>query len=52
MSEGVVQHRQHVGRGDDAGVVTPGSDQQPVVDLKRKKITVQLCILNLPIIIT
>lgn len=37
MREGVVEHGQHVGGGDDPGVVTPGGDQQPVVDLSREE---------------
>lgn len=37
MCEGVVEHGQHVRGGDDPGVVTPGGDQQPVVDLSREK---------------
>lgn len=36
MSEGVVEHHQHVGRRNDAGVVTPGGDQQPVIKLKKE----------------
>lgn len=37
VCQGVVEHGQHVGCGDHAGVVTPGGDQQPVVDLKGEK---------------
>lgn len=38
VCEGVIEHGQHVGGGDDPGVVTPGGDQQPVVDLNRERI--------------
>lgn len=37
VREGVVEHGQHVGGGHHAGVVTPGGDQQPVVDLGGEK---------------
>lgn len=37
MREGVVEHGEDVGGRDDPGVVTPGGDQQPVVDLNRKQ---------------
>lgn len=35
MCESVVEHHQHVGRRNDAGVVTPGGDEQPVVNLNK-----------------
>lgn len=37
VCEGVVEHGQHVGCRDDSRVVTPGGDQQPVVDLDSEK---------------
>lgn len=37
VSEGIVQHCQHVGWRHHSGVVTPRGDQQPVVDLDREK---------------
>lgn len=37
VCEGIIKHGQHVGRRDDSGVVTPGGDQQPVVDLNKEK---------------
>lgn len=37
VCEGVIEHGQHVRCGDDTGVVTPGSDQQPVIDLEKEK---------------
>lgn len=42
MCESIVEHGQHVGCRHDSRVVTPGSDQQPVVDLNRDKQTGQL----------
>lgn len=37
MCEGIVEHGQHVGCRHNPGVVTPGGDQQPVVDLSGDK---------------
>ena len=37
MCEGIIEHGQHIGRRDDARVMTPGGDQQSVVALNREK---------------
>lgn len=33
VCEGIIEHGKHIGCGDNTWVVTPGSDQQPVIDL-------------------